>query len=46
LISDLENLGYKREVDVTYINYSDGKHDIPTWARAMPVFLRWAFELK
>ena len=41
LISELESLGYKNEEDIRYINYEDGKHDIATWARAMPAFLKW-----
>jgi enterochelin esterase-like enzyme len=41
LINDLESLGYKNEKDIRYINYEDGKHDIATWARAMPEFLKW-----
>ena len=43
LIDDLESLGYKRGRDIRYINYEDGKHDIATWARAMPEFLRWGW---
>jgi len=41
LIEDLESLGYKDGKDIRYINYEDGKHDIATWARAMPGFLMW-----
>lgn len=43
LIDDLESIGYKKERDIHYINYEDGKHDIATWARAMPEFLKWAW---
>ncbi len=43
LIGDLESLGYKDEKDIRYINYEDGKHDIATWARAMPEFLKWGW---
>src|SRR6185295_10555722 len=43
LIDDLESLGYKEEKDIRYINYEDGKHDIATWARAMPEFLKWGW---
>ena len=43
LIDDLESLGYKREQDIRYINYEDGRHDIATWARAMPEFLKWGW---
>jgi hypothetical protein len=44
LISDLERLGYQNEKDIRYINYDDGKHDIATWTRAFPEFLKWAFD--
>ncbi len=43
MIDDLESLGYKNEKDIRYINYEDGKHDIATWARAMPEFLKWGW---
>ena len=43
LIDDLETLGYKNGTDIRYINYEDGKHDIPTWKRAMPEFLKWGW---
>jgi iron(III)-enterobactin esterase len=43
LIEELENLGYKNETDIKYINYEDGKHDVETWGRAMPQFLLWGW---
>lgn len=43
LITELENLGYKTGSHIQYINYEDGRHDVETWGRAMPQFLRWAF---
>ena len=44
LITELETKGYKGGgVDIEYLNYEDGKHDVPTWARAFPKFLVWAF---
>jgi enterochelin esterase-like enzyme len=43
LIYDLESLGYENGKDICYINYEDGKHDVATWARAMPGFLRWGW---
>ena len=46
LINDLESLGYKNGEDIRYINYEDGKHDIATWARAMPEFLKWGWGKK
>ena len=46
LISELEVLGYKNDKDICYINYEDGRHDIATWARAMPEFLKWGWGKK
>jgi iron(III)-enterobactin esterase len=43
LINDLESLGYENKKDIRYINYDDGRHDIATWARAMPEFLKWGW---
>jgi enterochelin esterase-like enzyme len=44
LINDLEKLGYQKGKDIVYINYEDGRHDVATWARAMPEFLKWGWE--
>jgi enterochelin esterase-like enzyme len=41
LIEELEKKGYNNEGDIHYINYEDGKHDVKTWGRAMPAFLKW-----
>jgi enterochelin esterase-like enzyme len=46
IISELQHLGYNKERDTRYINYEDGKHDVETWAKAMPVFLLWAWGRK
>lgn len=43
LIKALENVGYRNERDICYINYEDGRHDVATWARAMPDFLKWGW---
>jgi esterase/lipase superfamily enzyme len=43
LINELVKKGYDREKDISYLELADGKHDVATWARAMPVFLEWAF---
>lgn len=43
LIEELKKLGY-HDMDIEYKNYEDGKHDVATWARALPDFLVWAFE--
>jgi enterochelin esterase-like enzyme len=44
LIKELEAKGYDRQKDIHYLELADGKHDIPTWGRAMPNFLRWGFQ--
>ncbi len=46
LISELEELGYKKIRDIRYINYEDGKHDVETWGKAMPAFLIWGWRKK
>lgn len=40
LIKELEAKGYKEPDDIYYLEMPDGKHDIPTWGRAMRVFLK------
>jgi Putative esterase len=44
LISELVAKGYSGN-DIAYLQIEDGRHDVPTWARAMPVFLRWGWGL-
>jgi len=46
LIEELEKKGYDREKDIVYLEYEDGRHDVHTWGRAMPEFLRWAYGIK
>lgn len=43
LIQELADKGYDREKDMYYLEIADGRHDIPTWGRAMPVFLKWGW---
>jgi enterochelin esterase family protein len=43
LIEELEKKGYRNSNDIQYINYEDGKHDVKTWGRAMPAFLKWGW---
>lgn len=43
LIDELVAKGYDRNRDIYYLELADGKHDVTTWARAMPIFLKWAF---
>jgi enterochelin esterase-like enzyme len=43
LIKELKLKGFKIGKDIEYLELSDGRHDVGTWGRAMPVFLKWAF---
>jgi enterochelin esterase-like enzyme len=45
LIKELKAKGYKEAIDIEYHELADGKHDIPTWAKAMPAFLKWGWGL-
>jgi enterochelin esterase-like enzyme len=42
LIDELIKKGYSQE-SITYLELQDGRHDVPTWARALPVFLLWGW---
>ncbi|HLX93383.1 MAG TPA: alpha/beta hydrolase-fold protein [Puia sp.] len=42
LITELHAKGYQDQ-DIRYLQLDDGKHDVATWSRAMPVFLRWGW---
>lgn len=43
LINELVQKGYDREKDIFYLELPDGRHDIATWSRSMPVFLKWGW---
>jgi enterochelin esterase-like enzyme len=43
LILTLTEKGYDPHTDIAYHEIEGGKHDVATWASAMPVFLKWAF---
>ncbi len=43
LISELSAKGYEPGKDIHYLQLDDGRHDVATWARAMPVFLIWGW---
>lgn len=42
-IAELERKGYQWGKDITYMEMPEGEHNVPTWAKAMPAFLIWAF---
>ncbi len=43
LIRELQKKGYSYPGDITYVEIKGGRHDLPTWARVFPDFLKWAF---
>lgn len=43
MIKELITKGYDKEKDIHYLEMPDGKHDIATWAKAMPEFLKWGW---
>jgi enterochelin esterase-like enzyme len=43
LIKELELKGYNKKTDINYLEIKDGRHDVPTWGRAMPEFLKWGW---
>ncbi|MEO6949756.1 MAG: alpha/beta hydrolase-fold protein [Ginsengibacter sp.] len=46
LIHDLELKGYNPREDIFYLELPDGRHNVATWARAFPVFLKWCWGIK
>ena len=43
LIDELVKKGYNRYKDIFYLELKDGKHDVPTWGKAFPEFLKWGW---
>ena len=43
IIKILVRMGYKEGPDIRYLQIPDGRHDVPTWARALPIFLIWGW---
>ena len=43
LIYKLVLKGYDKETDIKYFEMADGRHDVHTWGRAFPQFLKWAW---
>ncbi len=46
LMEELQKKGYHAVTDMHYLELADGRHDVATWAKAMPCFLRWGWGLK
>ncbi len=43
VIRELESKGYSQRDDIVFLEVAGGRHDLPTWGKAFPEFLRWAF---
>jgi enterochelin esterase-like enzyme len=43
IIDDLVGKGYNRNSDIKFTEIANGRHDVPTWAKAFPGFLIWAW---
>jgi enterochelin esterase-like enzyme len=43
LIEELVKKGVPRASHIYYLELADGRHDIESWARAFPFFLRWIY---
>jgi len=46
VIKELTKKGYSRPDDIFYYEMVGGKHNVATWAKALPSFLIWAFGRK
>lgn len=45
LIEELLRKGYDTKKDIYFLELKNGKHDVPTWAKAFPEFLKWGWGL-
>ncbi len=43
LMDELVNKGYDSTIDIKYLELQEGRHDVPTWAKAFPDFLKWGW---
>ncbi|HEV8083157.1 MAG TPA: alpha/beta hydrolase-fold protein [Chitinophagaceae bacterium] len=43
LIEELVTKGYDPAADIRYLEIKDGRHDVETWGRAFPEFLKWGW---
>lgn len=42
LIKLFKNIGFKNH-QIHYLELADGKHDLPTWKKVFPLFIKWGF---
>jgi enterochelin esterase-like enzyme len=43
MVKELENKSYITGESIKYVEMPDGRHDIPSWGKAMPDFLKWGW---
>jgi enterochelin esterase-like enzyme len=43
LMRELVKKGYREGRDIYYLQVPDGKHDVASWSRAIPKFLKWGW---
>ena len=43
LVAELVKKGYDINTDIKYLELADGRHDVYTWGRAFPEFLKWGW---
>ena len=43
LIDELVKKGYDRKAGIKFLELKNGRHDVPTWAKAFPEFLKWGW---
>lgn len=46
LIKALEEKGYKKDIDIRYVEVKGGRHNQETWGRVLSDFLTWIFPKK
>jgi enterochelin esterase-like enzyme len=46
LMRELMARGWMEGKDMYYLQLPDGKHDVRSWAKALPVFLKWGWRKK
>jgi iron(III)-enterobactin esterase len=43
LIDELEKKGYNKKRDTYFLELQDGRHDVASWGKAFPEFLKWGW---
>lgn len=46
LVDELVKKGYDRDTAIRFIEMKNGRHDVATWAKAWPEFLKWGWSSK